>query len=155
MFAHKVDGENPAGYSDLLLTAQKLEWRAEARDTLLPKTAVTSGSHVTHPQTTGNWAGRKWKHRIFGWWRGQSVRHSGEEQISLWSISFTSPRQSNYTNRKTEVVVGDHLMRDCLEDINKSTWKVDLNTKEGMAKKGGWASQKSAAAQWTSPDETP
>ena len=29
-----------------------------------------------------------------------------EEQISLWSILFTSPRQLNYTNRKTEVVSG-------------------------------------------------
>ena len=43
MLAHKVDGENPAGYSDLLLATQKLERRAEARDPLPPETAVTSG----------------------------------------------------------------------------------------------------------------
>ena len=44
MLAHEVDGENPAGYSDLLLAAQKLERRAEARDPLPPKTGVTSGT---------------------------------------------------------------------------------------------------------------
>ena len=32
----------------------------------------------------------------------------------------------------------DHLMWDCTKD---------LNTKDGMAKKGGWAPQKSAVAQ--------
>ena len=54
MLAHKVDGENPAGYSDLLLAAQKLERRAEARDPLPPKTAETSRLNVTCSQTPGN-----------------------------------------------------------------------------------------------------
>ena len=49
----------------------------------------------------------------------------------------------------------DHLVQDCLRDIRKFVWKVDLNTKEGMAKKGGWAVRKPAAAQQTSPEETP
>ena len=53
MLAHKVDGENPAGYSDLLLATWKLERRAEARDPLPPKTAVTSGLN-TCSQTPGN-----------------------------------------------------------------------------------------------------
>ena len=38
-------------------------------------------------------------------------------------------------------------MSDCPKDISKSAWKVDLNTKEGMAKKGGEAPQKSVVAQ--------
>ena len=46
-------------------------------------------------------------------------------------------------------------MRDCPKDISKTAQKADLNTKEGMAKKGGYAPQKSAAAQQTSQDETP
>ena len=40
MLAHKIDGENPAGYSDLFITAHKLERRPEARGPLPPKTAV-------------------------------------------------------------------------------------------------------------------
>ena len=35
----------------------------------------------------------------------------------------------------------NHFMQECLKDINKSAWKVDLNTKEGMAKKGGQSPQ--------------
>ena len=51
---HKVDGEHPTSYSDLLLAAQKLEWQAEARDPLLPKTTATGGLNITHSQTSGN-----------------------------------------------------------------------------------------------------
>ena len=36
-----------------------------------------------------------------------------------------------------------HLIWDCPKDINKPAGKVDLNTKEGMAKKGGWAPPRS------------
>ena len=54
MLAHKVDVENPAGYSDLLLAKQNLERRAEVRDPLPQKTAVASGLNVTHSQTLGN-----------------------------------------------------------------------------------------------------
>ena len=54
ILAHKVDGENPAGYSDLLLATWKLERRTEARDPLPPKTAVPSGSNAIHSQTPGN-----------------------------------------------------------------------------------------------------
>ena len=54
MLANKVDGENPASYSNLLLVAQKLERWAEARDPLLPKTTTTGGSNVTLPQASGN-----------------------------------------------------------------------------------------------------
>ena len=54
MLAHKVDGKNPAGYSDLLLAVQKLERRAEAKDPLPPKTAVASGLKATCSQVPGN-----------------------------------------------------------------------------------------------------
>ena len=37
ILAHKVNGENPVTYSELLLTAQKWERHVETRDPLLPK----------------------------------------------------------------------------------------------------------------------
>ena len=54
MLAYKVDGENPDDYSDLLLATQKLERRAETRNPLPPKTAVTSGLNMICSQTLGN-----------------------------------------------------------------------------------------------------
>ena len=54
MLAHKVDGEHPASYSNLLFAAKKLERWAEAGDPLLPKTTTTGGLNVTWPQTSGN-----------------------------------------------------------------------------------------------------
>ena len=54
MLAHKLDGEHPASYSDLLLAAWKLERQAEVRDPLPPKTAMTNGSTRMHSQTPGN-----------------------------------------------------------------------------------------------------
>ena len=36
----------------------------------------------------------------------------------------------------------DHLVKDCLKELGKTAQKVGLNLKEGMAKKGGWSSQK-------------
>ena len=47
MLAHKVIGENPVTYSELLLAAWKLERWAEARDPLLPKTPTTGSSNIT------------------------------------------------------------------------------------------------------------
>ena len=49
----------------------------------------------------------------------------------------------------------DHLMRDCPKDLSKTTQKVSLNVKEGMAKKGGWTPQKPVVAQLAMPDEVP
>ena len=49
----------------------------------------------------------------------------------------------------------DHLRCDCPKDLSLSAQKADLNMKEGMAKKGGQTSQKSVAAQQTTPDEMP
>ena len=47
ILAHKVDGEKPAGYSNVLLDTQKLERMAKAGDPVPPNTAVTSGSNHT------------------------------------------------------------------------------------------------------------
>ena len=48
-----------------------------------------------------------------------------------------------------------HLMRDCPKDVDKIAWKVSLDVKEGMMKKGGWAPQKLPVTQPMSPDEAP
>ena len=49
----------------------------------------------------------------------------------------------------------DHLVKDCLKDLSKTAWKVSLNTKEGMTKKGGQTPQKPLVAQPTSLNEAP
>ena len=41
----------------------------------------------------------------------------------------------------------DHRVKDCLKEKGKTARKVGLNLKEGMAKKGGWSSQKLVAMQ--------
>ena len=54
MLAHKVNGENPVIYSQLLLAAQKLERWVEARDPLLPKTTTAGSLNITHSHSQGN-----------------------------------------------------------------------------------------------------
>ena len=54
MLAHKIDGEHPTRYSDLLLAAWKLDRPAEARDHVLPKATTTGGSNITHSHIPGN-----------------------------------------------------------------------------------------------------
>ena len=54
MLAHKMDGEHPTGYSDLLLVAQMLERWAEARDPLLSKITTAGRLNMTCSQTPGN-----------------------------------------------------------------------------------------------------
>ena len=49
----------------------------------------------------------------------------------------------------------DHIIWNFPKDVSKSAQKAYFNMKEGMAKKGGWAPQKPAAAQWASLDEVP
>ena len=92
MLAHKVDGEDPPIYSNLLLAAQKLERWAEARDTLLPEATTMGGSNVTWPQTSGNlFPSRKLKGnhtftaqsatvKSIGTEGGLSVKSEGEEE---------------------------------------------------------------------------
>ena len=47
----------------------------------------------------------------------------------------------------------DHLMRDCPKDLSKTAWRGNLNMKEGMVRKEGWAPQKPVVAQLASLDE--
>ena len=54
MLGHKVSGENPVPYSELLLAAQKLKRWAEARNPLLPKITTAGSSNVIHSQSKGN-----------------------------------------------------------------------------------------------------
>ena len=54
MLAHKVNGENPVTYSELLLVAQKLERWVEARDHLLPKTTTAGSLNSSHSRLQGN-----------------------------------------------------------------------------------------------------
>ena len=54
MLAHKVNGENPVTYSELLITAQKLERWVEAKEPLLPQTPTTRSLNVTHSHSQGN-----------------------------------------------------------------------------------------------------
>ena len=54
MLAHKVNGESPVTYSQLLLATQKLERWAEARDPLPPKTTTAGSLKVICSQWQGN-----------------------------------------------------------------------------------------------------
>ena len=54
MLAHKVNGKNLVTYSELLLTAQKLERQVEARDPLLLKITAAGSSNITHSHSQGN-----------------------------------------------------------------------------------------------------
>ena len=49
----------------------------------------------------------------------------------------------------------DNLVKDCSKELGKTTRKLGLNLKEGMAKKGGWFSQKSVTIQQTTPGDAP
>ena len=49
----------------------------------------------------------------------------------------------------------DHLIKDCLKDLSWTAWKVSLNVKEGMMKKGCQAPQKPVVTQLASLDEAP
>ena len=188
MLANKVDGENSAGYSNLLLAAQKLERRAEARDPLPPKTAVTSGSNMICCQTPGNLfpsCKLKGNHTFTAWAvtignakgdadSGVKQEREGEmepladEEVKTSGRAEGADQHMEYIICLTKIVklyqqksrscfrceCPNHLMWDCLKEIRKSAWKADLNTKEGMAKKGGWAPQKPAVAQQASLEET-
>ena len=49
----------------------------------------------------------------------------------------------------------DHLVKHCPRDLGKTAWKLSLNVKEGMIKKGGQAPQKPVDAQLASLDKAP
>ena len=52
MLAHKVDGNHPISYSELLLATRKQQRWNEARHPLLSKTTPSGESNITHSQTS-------------------------------------------------------------------------------------------------------
>ena len=185
MLAHKVDGENPAGCSDLLLATWKLQRRAEARDPLAPKTPVTSGSNVICSQTPGNlFASCKLKGTCtFTTWtatigNAEGEADSGMKQEEMEPLADEQVKAFRWSRRNRSAYGVYCLLHQGSQTIltekqklfqvqeswpphvglpkrhQQITWKADLNTKEGMAKKGGQATQKSATAQQTSLEET-
>ena len=189
MLVHKVDGENPAGYSNLLLATWKLERRAVAMDHLPQNTAATNGSNAIHSQTPGNifpLHKLKGNHTFTTWAvtvenaKGEadsgskqggegetepladkeaeaSGRAEGTDQSIEYIVCFTKVVEHYQQQTRSCFRCGspNHLIWDCPKHINKSAQKVDLNTKEGMAKKGGQTPQKPAVVQWASLKETP
>ena len=167
MLAHKVDGENPAGYSDLLLAARKLERRAETMDPLPPKTTMTSVSNITHSQTSGNpFPSCKLKGNcIVTPWAvtigsnefevdssveqegdGEMEPSAGEEVKASGGMEGTdqpmeyiihSAKVVKLYQQKNRGCFGcrslDHLVWDCLKNISKTAWKLNLNAKEGLS----------------------
>ena len=176
MLAHKVDGEHPAGYSNLLLAAQMMERWIEARNPLLPKATTTRGSNITCSQTPGNlFPSWKWKgsHTFTtqsttvesnNIEKDSGVNPEGKEEVessagedaetssgvggadqSVGYIVHFANRFKMYQRKNWNCFrcsSPDHLMKDCLKDLSKTTQKASLNAKEGMTKKGGWALQK-------------
>ena len=105
---HKVDGEHPAGYSDLLLAALKLERWAEARDSLLPKTTAAGGSNVTHSQTPGNLF-PSWKLKgncTFTAWSATVENNKTEEDLGVKPVGEEEAKSSAGEDIDTSSTVG-------------------------------------------------
>ena len=175
MLAHKVDGESPVTYSELLLAAQKLERWAEARDPLLLKTTTTGGSNMTCSHSQGAlFPSRKLKGSHTFTARaaavedheveedsspkpseekgaessaeediGQSGEGVGTDQLLGYIVQFANAVELYQKKNLNCFRCGnlDHLVKDCTKDLGKTTRKVGLNLKEGMAKKGGQTSE--------------
>ena len=80
MLAHKVDGEHPTSYSNLLQAAQKLERQIEARDHLFQRTTTTGASNVTIHRHQGIW---RWRTTIYPlldplWWKALKLKKTGK-----------------------------------------------------------------------------
>ena len=157
MFAYKVDGEHPTGYSDLLLAALKLERWAEARDPLLPKVTTTGELNLTYSQTKGNFfPSQKLKgSHTFTAWSTTVENNKAEEDSGMKPKGEEEAESSAREDPETSGGVGgadysvgyivhfasmvelyqrktwncfrcgspDHLMKDCLKDLNKTTQK--------------------------------
>ena len=178
MLAHNVEGEHPASYSDLLLATQELERWAEARDPLPQKMAATSGLNMMHFQMPGNCTFATQATTIGNEeveedssvkQEGGEKEPSADEEVKTSGRIGEMVQSVEYIIQFAKVVElyqkknrnchrcgsPNHIVWDCPKDISKSTQKVYFNTEEGMAKKGGWAPQKPAAAQQASPDKMP
>ena len=140
MLSHKIDGEHPASYSDLLLAAWKLERWAEARDSLLLKTTIIKGSNVSCPQALGN---------LF-----PSRKLQGNHNFIAQSAMVESVGTEGDYAAGPEWEEEVESLEDCQKDLGKVTRKVSLNAKEGMMK-GSWAPQKPVVTQLASWDEAP
>ena len=74
------------------------------------------------------------------------VRVVSEEKSEIVSdVHFANVVKLSQTKNQNCFRCGspDHLMKDCLKDLSKTSQKASLNVKEGMTKKGSWAPQKS------------
>ena len=143
---------------------------------LPPKTAVASGSNVTHSQIPRNlfpFHKLKGNHTFttqaatVGNDKGEAdssakqegkgeMEPSADKEVKVsdgeggtyqpmeYIVSFTKAVKLYQQKNRSWFGCGspNHIMWDCLKDISKSAWKVDLNTKEGTAKKGGQTPQK-------------
>ena len=163
MLAHKVDGKNSTGYSDLLLAAQKLEWWAEARDPLLPKTTTTGGLNATYSQTPGSlFPSTKLKGSCAFTTQSATVESNeakealdmkpereeeakssagedvetssgvgGADQSVGYIVHFANTVKLNQRKNQNCFSSPDHLMKDCLRDLSRTTQKESLNAKGG------------------------
>ena len=123
MLAHKVNGENPFTYSELLLAAQKLERWVEARDPLLPNTTTGEKEAASSAEEDAGMLGKV-----------------GNVDPSLGYIMQFANVVELY-QKKNHNCFGcgspDHLVKDCPKDLRKTARKVGLNLQEGTEKKGG------------------
>ena len=168
MLAHKVDGENPTGYSDLLLAAQKQNEHTSFSDTRefvsLPvaEWQLCFHSWIHYSRKKQSWRSLKSKaiRGRRGWvfsWKGyrnlkRALRSRSVCQVncSFWQCGWVVSK----TNQNCFVCgSSDHLMRNCLKGLSKTTQTVSLNAKEGMTKMEGQATQKPVATQQAFPDK--
>ena len=89
--------------------------------------------------------------------RTQKPYVESEEQISQSDISSVFANAVKLYQRKNQNSFRcgnhDHLVKDCLKDLSKTTQKASLNMKEGMMKKGSWSPQKPEVTQLASLDK--
>ena len=80
---------------------------------------------------------------------GMSGKVGGADQSLSYIVQFVNAVELYQKNNHSCFGCGslDHLVKDCPKDLGKTTRKVGLNMKEGMAKKGGQTSLKLVAAQ--------
>ena len=113
---------------------------------------------VTMLQKTQAWRQKRKKRPSLQLERTQKPQLELEKHISqLGILSVLAMKLSSIRGKLKLFWNGspDHLVRDCVKDLSKTTQKVSLNTKERTMKKGGWAPKKQVVTQPASPDEAP
>ena len=88
---------------------------------------------------------------------GQSGEGVGTDQLLGYIVQFANAVELYQKKNHNCFRCGnlDHLVKDCTKDLGKTTRKVGLNLKEGMAKKGGQTHQKLIATIQATPNNTP